>query len=134
MARPPFSIAYKRQALWTSGLPGSVPIRLLCQREGKTAAIQRSLDPVALPFARIADNSSRCPPTVASEGDTSRALLGRKGVFGMDSVQLRVLGFGLFQDGNVRIGVLPEGEKDLVSGERPDAGGVGVSAVRNSCL
>jgi hypothetical protein len=52
----------------------------------------------------------------------------------MDSLQLRLLGFGLLQDGNVRIGVFPEGEKDLVSGERPDAGGVGVSALRSSCL
>jgi len=37
-------------------------------------------------------------------------------------LQLRVLGFGLLQDGEVGIGVLPEGEEILVGGECPDAG------------
>ena len=56
MARPPFSTAYKvEHSLRTLGLPGSVPIKLLRQREGKTAAIQRSLGPVELPYVRIAE-------------------------------------------------------------------------------
>src|SRR5271169_3656032 len=57
------------------------------------------------------------PKRFGERQPTNRALLGRKGVFGMDSLQLPALGFGLLQDGNVRIGVFPEGEKDLVSGE-----------------
>ncbi len=40
-------------------------------------------------------------------------------------LQLRVLGFDLFVDRDVGIGVLPEGEEVFVRGERPDAGGVG---------
>jgi hypothetical protein len=43
-----------------------------------------------------------------------------------DSLQLRVLSFGFLQDGNVGVGVFPEGEEIFVSGERPDAGGVGI--------
>jgi len=38
-------------------------------------------------------------------------------------LQLRVLGFGLLEDGDVGVGVLPEGEEVFVGGERPDAGG-----------
>jgi hypothetical protein len=34
-------------------------------------------------------------------------------------------GFGLLQDGDVRVGVLPEREEILVGSERPDAGGIG---------
>ena len=44
-------------------------------------------------------------------------------------LQLRVLRFCMFVDGNVRVGVFPEGEKGLVSRKRADAGGVGVSAL-----
>ena len=44
-------------------------------------------------------------------------------------LQLRVLRFCLLADGNVRISILPEGEKRLVSDQRTDAGGVGVSAL-----
>jgi len=32
-------------------------------------------------------------------------------------LQLRVLGFGLFQDGDVGVGVFPEGEEVVVGGE-----------------
>jgi hypothetical protein len=37
----------------------------------------------------------------------------------------RVLGRGLLQDGNLGIGLFPEGEEILVGGERPDAGSIG---------
>ncbi len=45
-------------------------------------------------------------------------------------LQLRVLAFGLFQDGDVGIGVFPEGEEILVTGERTHAGGVGIRTLR----
>jgi len=41
-------------------------------------------------------------------------------------LQLRVLGFGFFQDWDVRVGVFPEREEIFVGGERPDAGSVGI--------
>ena len=44
-------------------------------------------------------------------------------------LQLRVLRFCLLVDGSVRISILPEGEKGLVSGQRTDAGSVGVSTL-----
>lgn len=47
------------------------------------------------------------------------------------SLQFRVLTFGLVQDWNVRIGVLPEREEISISRQRSDAGGVGVRAVRS---
>src|SRR5580704_15379182 len=34
-------------------------------------------------------------------------------------LQLRILGFGFLQDGNVGAGVLPKGEEILVGGDRP---------------
>ena len=40
--------------------------------------------------------------------------------------QLGIFGLGGDEDGNVRVGVLPEREKIFVSGERPNAGGVGI--------
>ncbi len=43
-------------------------------------------------------------------------------------LQLRVLGLGLFQDGDVWVGVFPKREEVFVSGERPDAGGYGENA------
>src|ERR1700757_1327257 len=45
-------------------------------------------------------------------------------------LQLCVLGFGLLQDGDVGVGVFPEGEEVFVSSERPDAGGIGIRALR----
>ena len=41
------------------------------------------------------------------------------------SLQLRVLGLGLPQDGDVGVGVLPESEEILIGGERPNAGNIG---------
>src|SRR5271170_2302872 len=49
-------------------------------------------------------------------------------------LQLRVLGFGLLQDGDVGVGVFPEREEILVGGERTDAGGIGIRSLRGSRL
>src|SRR6202040_227174 len=49
-------------------------------------------------------------------------------------LQLRVLRFGLLQDGDVGVGVFPEGEEIFVGGECPDAGGIGIGALRSSRL
>jgi hypothetical protein len=49
-------------------------------------------------------------------------------------LQLRVLGFGLLQDGDVGVGVFPEREEIFVGGERPHAGSIGISAPRSSHL
>ena len=46
-----------------------------------------------------------------------------------DLLQLCVLGLGFLQDGDVGIGVFPEGEEILVGGESPDAGGVGICSL-----
>jgi len=53
---------------------------------------------------------------------------------GRVSLQLRVLGFCLLQDGDVGISVFPEGEEVLVGGERPVAGDIGIRALRSSRL
>ena len=37
-----------------------------------------------------------------------------------------MLGFSLFQDGDVGGGILPEGEEVFIGGERSDAGGMGI--------
>src|ERR1019366_7891374 len=49
-------------------------------------------------------------------------------------LQRRVLGFGFLQDGDVGIGVFPEGEKIFVGGECPPASGIGVRSFRCSRL
>src|SRR5438445_9483666 len=49
-------------------------------------------------------------------------------------LEFRVLRLGLLQDGDVGIGVFPECEEIFVSGERQDAGGIGIRALRGSCL
>src|SRR5579864_8766762 len=49
-------------------------------------------------------------------------------------LQLRVFRFGFLQDGDVGVSVFPQREKIFVSGERSDAGGVGVCALRSSRL
>jgi hypothetical protein len=49
-------------------------------------------------------------------------------------LQLRGLRFSLLQDGDVGVGVFPEGEEILVGGERPDAGGIGIRSLRGSRL
>src|ERR1035437_6227085 len=58
------------------------------------------------------------------------AFLGRA----RELLQLRVLGFGLLQDGNVGVGVFPEREEIFVGGERPDAAGIGIRSLRSSRL
>jgi hypothetical protein len=45
-------------------------------------------------------------------------------------MQLRVLRFGFLQDGNVGVGVFPQRKKIFVGGERPNAGGIGIRALR----
>ncbi len=45
-------------------------------------------------------------------------------------LQLCVLRLGFIQDGDVGVGVFPEAEEILVGCECPDAGGVGISALR----
>jgi len=47
-------------------------------------------------------------------------------------LQLRVLRFGLLQDGNVGIGVFPKGKEIFVGGKRPSAGSIGVHSLRSS--
>ena len=49
-------------------------------------------------------------------------------------LQLGIFSFGLFVDGNVGVGVFPEGEEVFVGGERTDAGGIGICARRVLCL
>ena len=49
-------------------------------------------------------------------------------------LKLRVLRFGFFQDGDVRVGVFPEGKKIFVSRERPTAGGISIRTMRASRL
>src|ERR1035437_7080849 len=47
-------------------------------------------------------------------------------------LQLRVLGFGFFQDGDVGVGVFPEGEEIFVGGECASASEVGIGAGRGA--
>src|ERR1700675_1665430 len=49
-------------------------------------------------------------------------------------LKLRVLTFGLLQDGDVGVGILPEREEIRVSGERPYTGGIGIRALRGPRL
>jgi|SRR5579871_1693767 len=42
-------------------------------------------------------------------------------------LQLRVLGFGFLQDGNIQVGVFPEREEISVGGEGASAGGITIS-------
>src|ERR1039458_2073341 len=48
--------------------------------------------------------------------------------------QLRVLRFGFFQDGDVGVGVFPEGEEVFVGSEHPDAGGIGIRSLRHRLI
>src|SRR5437764_12787751 len=50
------------------------------------------------------------------------------------SLQLRVLRLGLLQDGDVGIGVFPEGEEVFVGSKRPHAGSIGIRSLRGSRL
>ena len=44
-------------------------------------------------------------------------------------LQRRILGFCLLQDGDVGIGIFPEGQKVFVGGERPYARGIAIRAL-----
>jgi hypothetical protein len=56
-------------------------------------------------------------PNRGTQGDSHRLL------------QLRVLGLGFFKDGDVGVGVFPEGEEIFVGGEGPGADGVGIRSL-----
>jgi hypothetical protein len=45
-------------------------------------------------------------------------------------LQLRVFDLGLLVDGNLGVGVFPEGQEVFVRGERTNAGRVGICALR----
>ncbi len=49
-------------------------------------------------------------------------------------LQLGVLSFGFFQDGDVGISIFPEGEEIFVGSKRPDPGGIGIRDLRGSRL
>ncbi len=49
-------------------------------------------------------------------------------------LQLRVLGFCFFQDGDVGIGAFPEREELLVGGKGPGARGIGFGSLRSARL
>jgi hypothetical protein len=49
-------------------------------------------------------------------------------------LQLGVLGFGLLEDGDVGVGIFPEGEEVFVGREGADAGGVGIGGGDMGCL
>jgi hypothetical protein len=52
----------------------------------------------------------------------------------LELLQLRVLRLGLFQDGDVGVGVFPEGEEILIGGERPNARDIDIRSPRGSRL
>jgi hypothetical protein len=58
--------------------------------------------------------------------------MSREPQLSMGLSQLRVLGFGLFQDGDVGVGVFPEGEELFVGGA--GVGGVACQHVRTPNL
>jgi len=66
----------------------------------------------------------------ASDKTAASTELSQKEQKNKASLQLSVLRLGFFQDGNVGVAVFPEGEKIFVGGECPDAGSIGVSALR----
>jgi hypothetical protein len=49
-------------------------------------------------------------------------------------MQFGIFGLGVFQDGDFKLSVLPEGKEVLVGRERPHASGVGIRALRSSRL
>jgi hypothetical protein len=48
-------------------------------------------------------------------------------------LQLRVLRLGLLQDGNVRVGVFPEGEEVLTAANRRGAAGLESAGLNGDC-
>jgi hypothetical protein len=93
---------------------------------------------------RYAEAMPSSPSAAASSVVNSR-IIGRPG--GLDPnfyvahpaplsrlLQLGVLRLGFFQDGDVRVGVFPEGEEIFIGRERSDAGGIGIRALRSSRL
>jgi hypothetical protein len=86
----------------------------------------------------IDDGGQECPSHMRSRNN--RFLTGLSARFGMTRIrlgcllQLRVLGLRFFQDGDVGVGVFPEGEEIFVGGEGSDAGGVGIRSLCGSRL
>ncbi len=71
---------------------------------------------------------THCPVT------TNRALGQLRGKIRNELLQFRVFRFGFLQVGNVGVGVFPQREEIFVSGERPNAGCIGIRALRSSRL
>ena len=89
---------------------------------------------------RFAARTSACKGARICRRGRSRACArgGRSGPGGLRRfaggqlrlLQLRVLRFGLLQDGDVGVGIFPEREEIFVGGECADAGGIGICALR----
>ena len=56
--------------------------------------------------------------------------MARQSYMDFSLLQLRVLGLGVFVDGNVRVGVLPEGEEIFICGQCTNARRIGVGPFR----
>src|ERR1700691_5931494 len=82
---------------------------------------------------RTATTQGRTTGKVSSETLFDDSPIGQVGGWSQ-LLQLRVLSFGLLQNGDVGVGVFPEGKKIFVGGERPDAGSVGICPLRGSRL
>jgi hypothetical protein len=65
------------------------------------------------------------PATIDKEQAT------RAGFFDLPAASRTPLGF--LQDGDVGVGVFPEGEEIIVGGECPDAGNIGIRSLRRNC-
>jgi hypothetical protein len=75
---------------------------------------------------RTEQERTRTPLTVRALFNFFILVAGRQGIRAR-LLQPRVLRLPLLQDGDVGIGVFPQVEKAFVSGERPYAGGIGVT-------
>jgi hypothetical protein len=101
-------------------------------------------------FARNLKNPREADPELARKSLASLGILYLLGYVGFGNqqalilvetafnsgglLQLRVLRRGFLQDGDIGVGISPEGEKIFVSSECPDAGGIGIRALRGSRL
>ena len=94
----------------------------------------RGFSPEATSFVLGGKLASLLPPIAAHYKRKRRCLASTADSAAARLLQLGVFGFGRDQDGDVRIGVFPQREKIFVSGERADAGGVGIGALRGFCF
>jgi hypothetical protein len=81
----------------------------------------------------IPTSGSECNRLFA-EVELKRQTAGTRHTSLLQLLQLRVLRLGFFQDGNVGVGVFPEGEEIFAGGEGADAGGIGSRSLRGSGL